>query len=87
MTLIVKLIPPIKCYIINSVRANTRVLPSWKLYRKITDVLKPKGLVIRRLFALLKIKTISVVKSVIINRFLNAKIELTIKSRIGGREQ
>ena len=73
--------------ITDSVRANTMVFQRRGLNRKITDLLKPREGVIRRLFIFLKIHTNSVVRSVINNRLLNAKIEITIKSRIGGRHE
>ena len=74
------------CSIIDNVRIDTKLFPSRGLYVKVTDVLKAEGFVIRRLFISLKILSNSVVRCVINRRFLNAKIEITIKSRIGGED-
>jgi hypothetical protein len=83
MTLNVLLIPPMVRFIFDRVRPKTKVSPSKGIYRKVTDALNAKGFVIRKLFISLKLMINSNVRSYLIKRFLNAKIEITIKSRIG----
>jgi len=72
------------CSIIESVGAVSRVISSRELYRKIIECLKAVGFLKRHLAVFLRIITNSSVGSYLINRFLKAKIELTIKSPIGG---
>ena len=70
-------------HIIDSVRASTKVFSSRGIFIKVTDLLKAEGTVTKKLFISLTIKTNSFIRSYIIKRFLNSKVEITIKSRIG----
>jgi len=71
------------CHVIDSVHANTSVFSSKGLYIKLTDLLKTEESVIRKLFISLKIMTNSFVRSYLVKRFLNSRVEITLKSRIG----
>jgi len=71
------------CHLIDSLYANTSVLSSKGIYIKVTDQLMAKGSVIRKLFVSLRIRTNSFVRSIFNKRFLNSKVEITLKSRIG----
>jgi hypothetical protein len=73
------------CSIIDNLRTETRVFPIRLLYRKVADTLKAEGFLFRRLSVFLKLLSNSVVKSVFKKRFLTAKIELILKSRIGDK--
>jgi len=75
------------CSIIESVGAVSRIISSRELYIKIIDCLKAVGLMKRHLAIFVSIITNSSVGSYLINRFLKAKIELTIKSPIGGEKE
>jgi len=70
-------------HIIDGVFADTRAFSSKGLSVKVTDYLKAEGVVIRKLFVSLRIRTNSFIRSVFNKRFLNSKVEITLKSRIG----
>jgi len=71
------------CHVIDSVRVNTKIFSSKVVLIKLTDLLKAEGSVIRKLFISLRIVTNSFVRSYFNKRFLNSRIEIILKSRIG----
>jgi hypothetical protein len=71
------------CSVIDRAVINTRLLTSREINAGINDRVKAGGIVKRKLFVFLRIAANTVARSFIINRFLNAKIEITLKSRIG----
>jgi hypothetical protein len=69
--------------LIDKIKANTRLIVSKGISTKINDRIRAEGIVKRKLFLFLRIMTNSIVRSLINKRFLSAKIEITLKSRIG----
>ena len=72
------------CHVIDSVRTDARIFTNKILLIKITELLKTEGTVIRELFISLRIKTNSFIRSIFNKRFLNSRVEISLKSRIGG---
>jgi len=69
--------------LIERIITNTRLIVIKGISAKINDRVKAEGIVKRKLFLFLKIMTNSIVRSLINKRFLTAKVEITLKSRIG----
>jgi len=70
------------CPIFDRVGGVANLFISRELFKKIIDQVKTDGYVKRKLFIFFKIVTNSIVRSNLINRFLKAKIDVTIKSHI-----
>jgi len=71
------------CHIIDSLFTETRIFSSKGINVKLTEQLKAEGAVIRKLFISLRINTNSFIRSYLNKRFLNSRVEITLKSRIG----
>jgi len=69
--------------LIERIMANTRLIAIKGISTRINDKVKAEGTVKRKLFLFLRIMTNSIVRSLINKRFLTAKVEITLKSRIG----
>ena len=77
-----RILPKI-CNIIDSLYTETKLLSSRGIHIKLSDLLKADGIIKRRLSIFMKIITNTFARSYLIKRFLNSKIEITLKSRIG----
>jgi len=69
--------------LIEKIIANSRLIATKGISRKINDSVNAEGIVKRKLSVLLRIMTNAVVRSFINKRFLKATVEITLKSRIG----
>jgi len=71
------------CRIIDTLIVNARAAAGKEMLIKLIDQINATGSVIRKLFISLKIQTSSFVRSYANRRFLNSRVEITLKSKIG----
>jgi hypothetical protein len=69
--------------LIERIMANSRLIVIKGMSARINDRVKAEGVVKRKLSVFLRIMTNSIARSFINKRFLSAKVEITLKSRIG----
>jgi hypothetical protein len=70
-------------HVIDNLIVNSKIFPSREIFRKVSDLIKTQSAVIRKMFIALRLKTNSLVRSIFNKRFLNSRVEICLKSKIG----